>query len=240
MELISSVSSIDIAREAGLPQTIRIAASGIVNAHGWTYDSWFDPVVSALPSLVPEISELPPPDGYLDLAFIAQRPEHGEALHATTVTAEVHINRDEANFWGRGIPLRGVRVRSYGNTLEATWHRPSDDLLIDNRWVPWPWSSKAGNAHIPHDWEDAMGDRPPVAWPWHHQVNLLQADKLAHLADIVCCLPPIGPDSQVIDLLGHRLRIYRIGKDALINDYVQGRINIGLNEKNVIESITFG
>src|SRR5262245_61327604 len=70
------------------------------------------------PSLDPWFYITPPADGIQDFDFTAQLGTIIEAVPIPRpITAEAIIDRDPADYWGKGKPLVGVRLHAQQNSV---------------------------------------------------------------------------------------------------------------------------
>lgn len=107
---VYTVDKVDCALLKSNPPALAIRADGWVNSSGWSnahLSEW--------------VYITPPGDGILDLDFIAKKPEGFVIWVVTPVHADLILRPvDMANFWGPGLPLKGVRVHSATNDLQHT------------------------------------------------------------------------------------------------------------------------
>lgn len=115
---IYAVDDIDITLLKSEPPSLLILARGRTTSSGWRD-----------PQLVQHIYITPPADGVLDLDFIAQAPNPGGIVLPvlSSIAAETQIDDiDVANYWGKGLPLTGIRVISVSNEKTAVFADPRE------------------------------------------------------------------------------------------------------------------
>jgi hypothetical protein len=133
MQRILSVQTADVFVLKSKPPLIGVTAAGQVPTTGWTE-----------PQLTPWFYIAPPADGIQDFDFQAEPPS-GLILPVTTpIAASTVLNRDPANYWGEGLPLRGVRIHGKLDLVIAQLVDGRDAVEVhntagDNPVVPWPW-----------------------------------------------------------------------------------------------------
>ena len=111
MAEVYSIEKLDLVLEKSLPPNLIVTAVGTVNSGGWSNFS-----LSQVEYLTP------PKDGVQEYAFIGDPPS-GIATQAleSNKQAFARIERvDQANYWGPGLPIKGVRVTTSSNKMEAT------------------------------------------------------------------------------------------------------------------------
>jgi hypothetical protein len=112
------------------PPAIVVSALGSVTASGWTQ-----------PDLAPWMYIAPPPDGILDLDFVASSP--------TGIALQVISKIGVAKTFAVPNPVKGVRVHSSQNKIEALLEGEMSTLGVRSMegWpLPWPfpwWSPNA-------------------------------------------------------------------------------------------------
>ena len=113
------------------PPSLSIRAEGKVNSTGWTE---------------PELSEwiyiTPPADGILDLDFTAKKPSGFVHWTVTKICADRVIKDiNIPGYWGKGKPLKGVRVHAATNKIEHKFGKSakSGKFVLCGDDVPWPW-----------------------------------------------------------------------------------------------------
>ena len=74
----------------------------------------------------------PPDDGVQDFDFVVQEPNGITLPVLLPVPATLTIGRDRENYWGDNQPLRGVRIHSESNSVEAEF---AEDGAIDPFYV---------------------------------------------------------------------------------------------------------
>jgi len=107
---VSIVDSVDLTLSKSNPPTLVIQSTGRVPSTGWTD-----------PQLGRHIHITPPADGIQAFDFVADGPDGGIHIPVVTPTrAElVAAAIDVDNYWGAGIPLKGVRVHAIENAKTA-------------------------------------------------------------------------------------------------------------------------
>lgn len=111
------------------PPQIVVSASGRTSSTGWTnpkLGAWYYFDV--------------PKDGIQDFDFTADEPAGISLPVLTPVSADAVITRDPANYWGKGKPLKGVRIHARTNTIEQKLEERSElfDPLGEGLPLPWP------------------------------------------------------------------------------------------------------
>jgi hypothetical protein len=102
------------------PQWIVIHAIGRAATTGWSRGL-----------LAKHVHITPPADGVQALEFNAQMPEPNTPVLNVLSPISAHAefaNVDIANYWGPGVPLKGVRVRAVSNE-KAVEVLPRDDVI---------------------------------------------------------------------------------------------------------------
>jgi len=107
MQRIYSIESVKIHIKKSNPSKLGISSVGTVSSSGWTN-----------PHLSPRVYVVPPSDGIQDFDFNAQEPQGIVLPVMLPISAAQLTDKDPANFWGKGVPLVGVRVHSQTNTVE--------------------------------------------------------------------------------------------------------------------------
>lgn len=108
---IYSVTSVSLILLKSNPPGLQATALGMATTTGWSK-----------PALVPFIYLVPPADRILDCDFVAMPPDPSTpVLQVLTpiIGTLVIPNIDLENYWGPGLPLRGVRCHSVANTKTA-------------------------------------------------------------------------------------------------------------------------
>lgn len=96
------------------PPDLFIGATGQVNSSGWT-----EPQLSAWMYIKP------PADGILDFDFIAKKPSGVVLWALCPISADTTLpDIDLLNYWGKGIPLKGVRIHAASNSKESKFAKP--------------------------------------------------------------------------------------------------------------------
>jgi hypothetical protein len=113
MQRVLDVESIDIFLIKTNPPKLLVVARGHVPTTGWT-----------LPQLGPWFYLRPPDDGVQDFDFLAQEPRRHAGDVVLPIAAEQVIAREPLNYWGKGHPLKGVRIHARSNTLEYLLGEP--------------------------------------------------------------------------------------------------------------------
>lgn len=113
MQRVMDVDTIDISILNTLPPAILVVAHGHVPTTGWTG-----------PQLSPWFYIRAPDDGIQDFDFVAQEPAGIVGDVVLPIVAEANVHHDVANYWGAGVPLRGVRVHARANSREELIDRP--------------------------------------------------------------------------------------------------------------------
>ena len=110
MEVLYSVETVDLAWQKKLPPNIIVTASGTASSGGWSDFA-----------LSQHVHIQPPADGVQEFTLVG-RPPAGpatEALAPGKIAVAVLHDVDEANYWGEGLPLNGVRVHAASNKIEC-------------------------------------------------------------------------------------------------------------------------
>lgn len=131
-----------------------VTSVGLVHSTGWTR--------SELSLLLPFIE---PADGIQELDFYAEppNPRKRTAPIEPPVQAELTIYGDIANYWGKGKPLKGVRVHSRANSVEAPIEQGDYAIAGEGMPLPWPfpWDvEKPAGGELPFPYSLAGGDLP--------------------------------------------------------------------------------
>ena len=122
------------------------------------------------------------------------------------IAAEASAKADVANYWGKGLPLKGVRIHSESNDIEAPIEVASSvSLLAEGLSLPWPfpWRSNQASDSVALQGGDLpfpyfLGKIPQLPWPISSA------------------------------LIGKTLRVYHTG-DPLTDDHRPDRANIELS-----------
>ena len=132
MERVLCVDSVQVAILESKPPQFAVMANGKVPSTGWTQ-----------PELSMWFYVVPPEDGIQDYDFVAEPPS-GIVLPVVTPISVFHPDpRDPRNYWGKGKPLKGVRIHARENFMEAkTDLRKSMEFQVRTAprggEVPWP------------------------------------------------------------------------------------------------------
>ena len=103
---IYSVDLIDLSLLRSAPSILLATACGRVAS-----SSWSNIVLS------PHVYVMPPSDGVLDCDMIGSPPNHDQIVLPVLSPACAELILDDVeNYWGGGIPLRGVRIHASANT----------------------------------------------------------------------------------------------------------------------------
>jgi hypothetical protein len=172
-----------------------VVAIGEVPTSGWT-----NPVLTAV------IYVVPPKDGIQDFTFFVDPPAGRVIQMPMPIAAEASAKADVANYWGKGLPLKGVRIHSESNDIEAPIEVASSvSLLAEGLSLPWPfpWRSNQASDSVALQGGDLpfpyfLGKIPQLPWPISSA------------------------------LIGKTLRVYHTG-DPLTDDYRPDRANIELS-----------
>jgi len=127
------------------PPQIAVSASGRASSTGWTN-----------PTLGAWFYIDPPKDGIQDFDFTAEPPTGISLPFLPAISADAVINRDPANYWGKGKPLVGVRIHARQNTLEETLDPRHELLDLTTEGWPLPWPIPTGS------WQKLSG--PGSGW----------------------------------------------------------------------------
>jgi hypothetical protein len=200
MQRVLSVDSASIFILKSKPPQVGIVAEGKVPTSGWTD-----------PSLDPWFYVLPPKDGIQDFDFVAEPPTGIVLQCISTVSTTTILPQDPDNYWGKGKPLKGVRIHARDNALE---------VMLDSKST-----CEAHNLAAPMG-----GDGHP--WPW----NTLRALKAGGEDPFPLKRAFIGGTESAsfgVSLVewflkGKTLRVYHTG-DALTRDFRPDRANIELS-----------
>jgi hypothetical protein len=108
MSRIYAVDSVDIALQKSLPPNLLVEVCGRTSTSGWSNIA-----------LVPFIYVMPPADGVLDCDVMGDPPPPGAIVLQVLTKVRAHMVIDQvdiANYWGPGLPLRGVRCHAQSNS----------------------------------------------------------------------------------------------------------------------------
>jgi hypothetical protein len=190
MDRVLCVDSVQVAILESKPPQFAVMANGKVPSTGWTQ-----------PELSMWFYVVPPEDGIQDYDFVA-RPPSGIVLPVVTPISVFHPDpRDPRNYWGKGKPLKGVRIHARENSMEA-----KTDLKKSM-----PFQVRTGR----HQGVLLAGDGDPFP--------LLRALSGGDSPF------PLSASLLKLVLLGRPLRVYHTG-DALTDDFVRNRVNIELSK----------
>lgn len=136
MQRILSVKSVSVFILQSDPPQVGITADGEVPTSGWTN-----------PSLSQWFYVVPPDDGIQDFDFVAEPPTGIVLPVVSPIAAFAVIPRDPKDYWGKGKPLKGVRIHARENSVVATLDerkkletaRLSPMTLDVPVPGPWPW-----------------------------------------------------------------------------------------------------
>ena len=104
---IYDVGKVDVALTRSIPPDLIITAKGRTSTSGWTD-----------PHLTQWIYIQPPKDGILDFDFTAKKPTGRVLQVLTDIVGGAQLPEiDIDNYWGEGMPLRGVRVHAVNNSV---------------------------------------------------------------------------------------------------------------------------
>ena len=200
MQRVSSVESTSIFILKSMPPQVGIVADGKVPTSGWTD-----------PSLEPWFYVVPPKDGIQDFDFVAEPPTGIVLQCISNISTTIILPQDPANYWGRGKPLKGVRIHARDNSVEVMLDSKSTcdvrnlQASTEGGEVPWPWIAARGLK--------AEGEDPfPLRRVLTGGVETIS----------------LGQSFVKWFFLGKVLRVYHTG-DALTRDHRPDRANIELS-----------
>jgi hypothetical protein len=134
MQRILSVKSVSVFILRSDPPQVGITADGDVPTSGWTQ-----------PSLSPWFYVVPPADGIQDFDFVAEPPTGIVLPVVSPISVHAVIARDPKDYWGKGKPLKGVRIHARENSIVATLDEKKIletarlSALPSDSPSPWPW-----------------------------------------------------------------------------------------------------
>ncbi len=103
---VHDVQRVGVALTRSIPPDLIVTAKGRASTTGWT-----DPHLTAW------IYVQPPKDGILDFDFVAKAPTGIVLQVLTDIIGSAQLSEiDIANYWGKGKPLKGVRVHAVANS----------------------------------------------------------------------------------------------------------------------------
>lgn len=196
------------------PPQVGIAASGTVPTTGWTH-----------PALEPWFYIAPPADGIQDFDFVAEPPANILLPVLSPIAAHAVITRNPNDYWGKGKPLKGVRIHARENTVVATLdaaHATEARLGISDApegdLYPWPWLASGVHLH---------GDEDPFPL---RRAAMFGGSGVPF---------PLGLDWRSL-LVGKTLRVFHTG-DMITMDYRPDRFNVELRpQSQQIVNVFFG
>jgi hypothetical protein len=143
MQRILSVKSASVFVLQSDPPQVGITADGEVPTSGWTN-----------PALNPWFYIVPPTDGVQDFDFVATPPTGIVLPVVSPIAAFAVIARDPKDYWGKGKPLKGVRIHARENSIVATLDEKKSletarllGLPLSGPY-PWPWPWLAPGVHV--------------------------------------------------------------------------------------------
>jgi hypothetical protein len=182
------------------PPQVAITADGKVPTSGWTN-----------PELSLWFYVVPPSDGIQDFDFVAQPPSGIILPVVTPISAFAVIPRDPRHYWGKGKPLKGIRIHARENSVEVK--------LDAKKTMPFQVGSAPRGGEVP--------------WPWISRSALLAGEDPFPLRRALLAGGdgPFPLSASLLEwvLLGRPLRVYHTG-DALTDDFVRDRVNIELSK----------
>lgn len=128
MQRIMSVSTVDVHILKSNPTKLDISATGQVPTSGWSN-----------PILTPWYYIAPPSDGIQDFDFVATAPTGIVSEVIKPIAVELVVDIDPTDYWGKGKALKGIRVHSRTNNVEAAVGTATVPFADGDRWVPYPW-----------------------------------------------------------------------------------------------------
>jgi hypothetical protein len=144
MQRVLSVDSVSATLMRTNPPSLFVRADGTVPTTGWTnphLGAWF--------------YIAPPEDRIQDFDFYADEPSGLVLTVLTPISASHLINRDPAHYWGNDDALRGIRVHSKTNALEALLGEAGGDLLALGGELTWSPQALAGGGDTPFPLKEA-------------------------------------------------------------------------------------
>ncbi|MGF0540740.1 hypothetical protein ACQQ2Q_22340 [Agrobacterium sp. ES01] len=124
MQRIYEVVSAQVSFAKSNPVQIIVYAEGTVPTSGWKN-----------PSLGAWLYISPPDDGIQDFDFVAEAPTGIVLPKISPIAAQNTVAVDPDNYWGHGLPLRGVRIHARNGAFDAF---PIE--VASESSVPWPWA----------------------------------------------------------------------------------------------------
>ncbi len=193
MQIVPKILTVKAQSWGKSAEGVVVTSVGLVHSTGWS-----NPELSLVYPFIE------PADGIQDLDFYAEPPDPRKRrapIELPIQARELTIHCDVANYWGKGKPLKGVRVHSRTNSVEAPVEESEhaiagEDLAV----VPWP---------FPWEVEKLAGGDLP--FPYGH----LGGEQLLQIVNTV--------------LVGKYLRVYHTG-DMLTEDFRRDRANIELGK----------
>ncbi|RWX19203.1 hypothetical protein EHI45_00745 [Rhizobium leguminosarum] len=143
-----------------------------------------------------------PADGIQDFGFYATPPAGRVIKLEMQLFAELTVSLDIANYWRRGEALKGIRIHSESNDVEADIEEArSANMMAEGMPLPGPFPWARGHSSSIHG-----GDIP------------FSLSYGGDVASQFACLSRVGKT----------LRVYHTG-DLLTDDYKPSRVSIELN-----------
>lgn len=125
MPRVMNVDSVCYGFEKKLPPNLVIDAQGEVPTSGWTS-----------PRLSIYVYIQPPADGIQDFDFIATAPSGIVLQVISPISAQTTLQDiDVENYWGPGMPLKGIRVHSASNKIEVVFGKGDQGCVKDTQSV---------------------------------------------------------------------------------------------------------
>ncbi len=137
MPRIYKVTKISVSIVKTKPPKLVIGCDGQVVSSGWSNGR-----------LEPRIYVMPPADGIMDFDFVADPPTGISMPVITPISVTEIIDRDPSHFWGKGKPLKGVRIHASANKMTKELDYQKSVELFEGDFTPWPWLTigKVGGA----------------------------------------------------------------------------------------------
>ncbi len=135
MPRIYKITKISVSIIKTIPPKLAIGCDGQVASSGWSHGR-----------LEPRIYVMPPADGIMDFDFIADPPTGINMPVITPISVTEIIDRDPSHFWGKGKPLKGVRIHASANKLTKELDYQKAMELSGGGIDPWPWSLQGKEA----------------------------------------------------------------------------------------------
>lgn len=125
---VYSVDEVAVLVSRTAPPMLCIHADGRATTSGWSGGQ-----------LIPHTHVQPPADAIQDLDFLGEQPPASGLVLPVLTPINAHteiVGIDIANYWGKGLPLKGVRVHAASNLKSVDILPPKEAAAINLKMSP--------------------------------------------------------------------------------------------------------